>query len=573
MAKITTAAVFSDHMVLQRNKNISIFGYSDSEVVVTAALFDNKGSLLSRNSARSFNGRWDVQLEPQVAQEGCRLTVSGPSRASGTADTSSQTAVTQIAEFSDISIGEVWIAGGQSNMEFELQNCTEGPEELANEKEPSVRFYYTNKIAWKDDHYYEAERNTCWQTWESDGKKAWSAVGYFFAKKLAKDLGCTVGIIGCNWGGTSASCWMKKEYLEKDSDLNTYLTEYEEATRGKTVEQQCREYEDYEKDFAKWNEKYSELWQKNHNISWDEAQKIIGTNPWPGPKSCKNPFRPAGLYDCMLSRIMPYTVKGVIWYQGESDDHKPTMYAKLFSTMIDNWRSDWHDDSLPFVFVQLPVNRYEPDKDYKHWPLVREAQTKVHNTVKNAWMISAMDLGVFNDIHPKHKKELAQRMENNALCNVYHMAEEAKVMAPIMKDVFIRAPKESQKGTITISFNNADSGFEVRDDSEKLENYKKAEAIQGTPLPEDFTGFEVAGRDGVYYPAEFAFGGSDGKLNTITLCSKKVREPVFARYCWYNYGPVTIYGKNGLPLAPFRTSTADGKATGEHAAIQQIMEL
>ena len=320
MSNITTAAIFSDHIVIQQNRKTAVFGESDSKISITAALYDSKGTCLTSNTTESHEGKWIVYLEPLKAQTGCTLEIS-----SGT----------HKITFKDIAIGEVWLAGGQSNMEFELQNCTEGPEELKSaDAGKNVRFYYTNKIAWKDNAFFEAEKNTRWQTWESESKKAWSAVGYFFAKKLAEDLGCTVGIIGCNWGGTSASAWMRKEFLEKDEELKSYLTEQEQAVKGKTIEQQIKEFDEYEIENNKWQEKYAVLWNENHNITWEEAELKLGKNPWPGPKSCKNPYRPTGLYDCMLSRIIPYTIKGVLWYQGESDDHKPQMYYKLFRSLI-----------------------------------------------------------------------------------------------------------------------------------------------------------------------------------------------------------------------------------------------
>ena len=455
-------------------------------------------------------------------------------------------------------------------MEFELQNCTEGPDELDKSKNPdnpNVRFYYTNKIAWMDEYFFEAERNTSWQTWDSEWKKSWSAVGYFFAKKLAADLGVTVGVIGCNWGGTSASAWMNRESLETDVELKTYLDEQEEATRGKSIEEQCREYDEYEIKNNEWQEKCNKLYAENPNIEWDEVQKILGASLWPGPRSCKNPYRPTGLYECMLKRILPYTLKGVLWYQGESDDHKPSYYAKLFTRMIDVWREDWKDQNLPFVFVQLPGNRYKQDKDFKHWCFIREAQQKVHNTVKNAFMTCALDLGQYNDIHPKAKKVLAQRMENVALCSVYTQGDEKSAYSPMLTDCYVGEHE------ITVAFSNAQDGFTVKPDDERLNNYKELELRQNTPVSADFTGFEIAGRDGVYYPAEYSFGTEKGKLNTITLKSAKVPEPAFARYAWYNYGPVTIYGKNGLPVAPFRTSTQDTKTTTEHAQIQQIMTV
>lgn len=561
MADFSVAAIFSDHMVLQRNKYTAVFGTADDGTFVQAALYNLQGTLVCKNSTVTEGGKWLIKLEPQSAQTDCKLEIS--------CGNASKT-------FTDIAFGEVWLAGGQSNMEFELQNCTEGPAELADDKAgKNVRFYYTNKIGWKDEHFFEAEKNTCWQRWESSARGSWSAVGYFFAKKLAEDLGCIVGVIGCNWGGTSASAWMRREYLEADCDLNTYLSEYEEATRGKSVEQQCKEYDAYEVENAKWQEGFAKLWEKDHAITWEAAEKILGKNPWPGPASCKNPYRPTGLYECMVSRILPYTLKGVLWYQGESDDHKPASYYKLFRAMVDNWRSDWGDNLLPFVSVQLPVHRYEADPDFKHWCLIREAQAKASATISNVWLTSSLDLGQYSDIHPRAKKELAERMENLARAKVYQLIPSVDASAPEFESFMpVYEENDGQKsGKIILSFANAPTGFEVRSDETRFEEYKKMEERQGNEVSSDFTGFEVCGSDGVWFPAEFALGGSDGKQNTIVVCSKKVSRPVAARYGWYNYGPVTIYGKNGLPLCPFRTNPESSKGSSEHAKIQQIMTV
>ena len=552
MAEIQVAAVFSDNMVLQRNKIINIFGWIDwkekkEEIFVKAELFNKNGDLLGENTRIYTNPvkKWVISLPSQEAQEECSLKIW-------------LNQSTEAIVFSNIAIGEVWLAGGQSNMEFELGNCTEGPQELADTRgengAKNVRFYYTNKIAWMDEHFYQAEKNTAWQTWDSPNKKAWSAVGFFFAKKLAADLGCTVGVIGCNWGGTSASAWMRREYLEKDEDLRSYLTEQEEATAGKSIDQQCREYEEYEVIQAEWQKKCDALYAANPEITWAKVEESLGKSPWPGPRSCKNPYRPCGLYDCMVNRVLPYTLKGVLWYQGESDDHKPYSYAKLFSKLIDNWRTDWKAPELPFVFVQLPNHRNEYDKDFKHWCLIRSAQEKVHHMVKNAFMTCALDLGQFNDIHPKAKKVVAERMEENALANVYNLKKAQDVLSPMLKGYTIKGadPSDTKSfGKIILTFENAGTGFVAREDKINLEYYKRMEQHQGNNVSPAFTGFEIAGSDGIFYPAAYKLGQSEKDFNTITLSSPLVKNPVSARYAWYNYGPVNIFGKNGLPLAPF----------------------
>ena len=550
------AAVFSDHCVLQREKNICVFGWSDEQGRVFAELFDKNGKSIGKNSGKLANGRWEVWLPPVCAQEGCSLVV-------------------KFGDFSktfvDVSVGEVWLAGGQSNMEFELKNCAEGPDELANEKCPNVRFYYTHKIGWLDQKFYDSERNTAWGVWGDDGCGAWSAVGYFFAKKLARELGVTVGVIGCNWGGTSASAWIPKSCMEKDADLRTYLEDWDCEIGEKSIEQQCKDYDDYEVELDLWNKRSEPVYAEKPNIEWGELEAKIGKCPWPGPKSCKNPYRPGGLYECMIKRILPYSLRGFIWYQGESDDHKPYFYEKLFGTLIHKWREDWCDEKLPFLFVQLPGHRYKQDKDFKHWCLIRQAQEKVFTGIKNTGMACALDLGDFNDIHPRGKKVIAERLALGAMNVAYNLMEETDAFAPKLKEALCVSGENGACGKVILTFDFVKDGFEVREDKKRLEELRQMEEIAGEKLAEDFTGFEIAGEDGMYYPAEFEFDKCD--CSKIILSSKKVENPVNARYAWFNYGPVTIFEKNGLPLAPFRTCKMNDAKESSHAEIQQIMTV
>jgi len=537
-----TAAIFSNSCVLQRNKVIEIFGTTEVPATIKVELFSD-GKVISANEGRFSKGKWTVSLPPMEAKTGLEMKISG------TAGT---------ITFTDVAVGEVWLCGGQSNMEFELQNCTEGPDALAETADPNVRFYYTQKKAWMDDDFYASEANTAWQKWDSDGKKAWSAVGFFFAKKLAAHLGVTVGLIGCNWGGTSASAWMSEDRLASDQDLKSYLDEQEEATRGISEENQIKNYNDYLVRAAEWDKLAQKVWAVEPNIDWEVLQERIGKNEWPGPKSCNNPYRPSGLYKCMLQRIMPYTMKGVLWYQGESDDHKPAMYRKLFTRMIENWRTDWHDSELPFVIVQLPGHRNKNDPDYKHWPQIRQAQAQVCSSVSNVHLACALDLGAYNDIHPKFKKCIAERMETIVLCKMYRQSAEKAGLCTNKQPLDLTGIESPQmesafacKDKITVLCRNAGEGFEMCPDSERMEHYISMEEHQGRVISkkeaEEWTGFEIAGEDGNFVPAKAVFDG-----NKIHLSSPEIEYPKQARYSWFNYSPVVVYGKKAhLPLAPF----------------------
>lgn len=506
MACFNLAAVFTDHMVLQRNKNINIWGCAYTATDVTVELCGKSVT------TRAESGKWKVVLPPMEA--------GGPYELKVTDNRGGELILR------DVMIGEVWLAGGQSNMELELQNALNGKEVLKNIKDVNVRFYYTQKIAYIDDYFHFAERNSCWSIAAPDTAANYSAVGYYFARRLAAELGVTVGVIGCNWGGTSASAWMSRKMLEQDADTKSYVDEYDKAMEDKTMEGYLAELAEYEEWYNEWQPKINEYYATTENPTWEGAQEYAGPSRWPEPLGPKSQFRPGGLYETMISRICPYTLAGFAYYQGESDDHKPDTYYKLFKALIEQWRTDWEDDSLPFMFVQLPMFMNEGDEDFKHWCKIREAQMRVHQTTANTGIAVILDKGEFNNIHPIDKEPVGERLALQALYHVYGKISADEAYGAIYKS------HEYTDGGIMLTFEHAGDGFELKG--------------------EKAVGFEVAGKDKKYHTADAWFKG-----DKIFVRSAEVAEPVYLRYNWTNYGDVTVYSKNGIPLAPFRTSRND----------------
>lgn len=496
---LKVANIFSNDMVLQRDKNITVWGLGDEERTVTVTL--NGVSV----QTQVCDGRWTAVLPPMSAGGEYEMTVSD-----GCTE----------KKFCRIMIGEVWFCGGQSNMELELQNAKGGKEVLENlTPDCNVRFYYTQKRGTLDEMFYEDENNTAWSQASKDNSRAWSAVGFFFGRKLAKDLGVTVGLIGCNWGGTSASAWVDRPTLENNAEIRSYIDEYEKRIEGKTVDEQIKEYRDYQKFERVWDKKYGELLQKDPTMSWEKANEILGDKNWPGPINCVNPFRPTGLFETMVSRVCPYTIKGFLYYQGESDDHKPDSYYTLLTSLIKLWREKWGDDELPFIIVQLPMFKYAADPDYKHWCKIREAQMRAYKTVKNTGIAVISDCGEFNEIHPKEKVPVGERLCLQAEKLFYGM--DVKAFGPIYKSL------EYKNGGIELSFDHAENGFVVKGEAQ---------------------GFEIAGKDEEFVKADITINGSK-----IFIKSDAVEKPLYARYNWFNYCEVTIFNETGIPLAPFRT--------------------
>lgn len=498
MTDFKIASVFSDRMVLQRNKNINIFGTGKNGETVEIE-FDG-----STAKAVVKDGKWLAVLPPHEEAENLTMTI----RCAG-----------EEKHFSDIAVGEVWFAGGQSNMEFELQNCTTGKQHLENDK-PRVRYYYTQKNAFIDEKFLEDEARTAWTKFEGDSPRYWSAVGYIFAKELSEKLGCVVGVIGCNWGGTKACHWMSRESLVADSDMRYDLDVYDAFCKDKSpeeLEEIYQEYVDYQSEFDR---KMGIYYSTTENPTWDGCIAQCGESRYPGPPCPRNPFHATGLYESMVKRIAPYTIAGFMYYQGESDDDRPQHYYKMLRGLITLWREDWGDNELPFLIVQLPMHRYMGDEDKKNWCLIREAQEKVYRTIKNTGLAVILDCGEFNEIHPKDKEQVGHRLYLQAMKHVYGETE-ISAFPPLYRSHIVK------NGKIEISFDYCE-GFEI-----------KGERV----------GFEIAAVDGEYKNADFILDG-----DKILVFNNEITEPVNVRYQWTNYGDVALFGKNGLPVAPFRTN-------------------
>lgn len=512
MSVLKAAAVFSDHMVLQRGKPVRVWGTDCDWNTVTVRIAGRQ------SKGKTLHNRWEVRLPPFEEYGGpYEMTVTNG---------------TDTVVYRDIMIGEVWLAGGQSNMEFELCACATGKDELAHieERGRNVRFYYTQKISWMDEYFYASERQTCWACAGAEASRQWSAVGYYFAKKLSEELGCVVGVIGCNWGGTSASNWISRESLCTDPDTKSYVDEYDEAMAGKTFAEYLDELDAYRRWEAEWQPKINEFYEKYPEGSWEDAQAYAGSESlWPEPLGPKSPFRAAGLYETMLKRVCPYTLAGFIYYQGESDDHKPQMYEKLFAMLIREWRSLWKDETLPFLCVQLPMFLNRGDIDRGNWCLIREAQMHVHQATAHTGIAVILDCGEYGNIHPADKLPVGERLALQALEKVYGRIPADQANGPIYRFCY------PLNDAIVVEFDYSDGMYVMEQDG-----------THRTSGPVD--GFELAGADGCFIPAQAQLE-ADGR---ITVRSDEVADPAQIRFLWVNYGEVTLYNQNGIPAAPFR---------------------
>ncbi len=524
------AILFCDGCVLQRQKPIVVFGTGTENETVVVRLDGNEVSCVVKD------GKWECELPPMEAAQGLSLSIS---------------CAGEEQVISNVSIGEVWIAAGQSNMEFNLRYDSQW--EKIKELPGDARIHMFNVPRLIFDGQEEMKDVSDSGYWFEEGDKAWplfSTIGYVFAREILKVLDVPVGIIGCNWGGTSASVWIDETKLEKEP-VNVYLREYEDAVRGKDTEKLIRQEIIAARDHDS-PERRKEWTKVMYGLSLEEQEAwVLRQNEDPPPENPVGPYStscPGRLYHRMLELVIPYEVRGVLWYQGETDDVHAEIYDVLFTEMIRCWRESFRQD-LPFLFVQLaPFGRWLDCKGTRY-PVVRDRQDLVERTVPGTYMVSIMDLGMYEDIHPKKKAEIGRRLALLARNKVY--GEEELLCSPPS----IRSAKK-EGDCIVLSFDQTGDGLIKRE----LLPEKETEAS----IPSELTG-----------PAEQKEGfllKYDGKplhidkveilKDTILIFSDELEKAMEQKdtgdhlcelsFACVPYICVSIYNSSGFSMKPFR---------------------
>jgi len=358
----------------------------------------------------------------------------------------------------DVMVGEVWVCSGQSNMEMSVNWGLPYQDEVAKATNTKIRFFH---IPITTSEFPQEDVKAKWVVCSPDEMKSFSAAGYFFGKKLQETLQASIGLINASWGGTPAETWTPKEQVEADTILK------------------------------------------------NAAAKLKISNGWP--------IEPGLAYNAMINPVTNFSIAGTIWYQGESNVGTASTYTSLFTTMINSWRKVWQKE-FPFYFVQIaPFAGYG---DNSSSAFLREAQTKSLALPKTAMVLTADLVDNINDIHPKMKKEVGERLADLALAETYGK-----------KNVVYKIPvynnMQVQKNKIRVSFTNADQGL-----------------ISKGSLTEFF----IAGADQKFIAAEAKIEG-----NSVVVWNKNLSQPVAVRYGFRNAAMLNLYSKEGVPVNLFRT--------------------
>jgi len=488
--------VIGDHMVLQQHQRVPIWGKADPGEVVTIRF----GKQTKKTIAGS-DGKWLIKLDPTVANATPSiLTISG----------------NNTIELKDILVGEVWLVAGQSNMQRLLSETADGEAAIAAANHPQIRlFNVSRQVAFK----HAPPPLATWLACSPQSVKEFSAAGYYFGVELEKELHVPIGLINSSYGGSQAEAWTPTEYLLASADLRPTV----ERTKI-WDEERPRVRAEYDDALKKWR------------AESDQA-RAAGARPSPSPAvpDALREYRIASsIYNGMIEPLIPFYIRGAIWYQGESNEARAQQYGLLLPTMIRSWRDRWGEGNFPFAIVQLPNYRDpKPDPADEPWSHVREAQRLTGRNTPNTGLIVTIDIGEAHDIHPKNKLDVGKRMARWALADVY--GRKLTKSGPVFSEARITGSK------IVLKFNEVGAGLKIRD-GDKLEE------------------FAIAGADHVWRWANAKIVGKD----RVEVWSDAVFQPVAVRYA-FNNNPrhPNLTNDTGLPATPFRTDNWPGPTDGK----------
>ena len=470
-AEVRLPKVLASHMVVQRELPVHVWGWEDRGETVAVSF---RGE--TQRTTTDELGRWSVFLKPGAAGGPFAMEVKG----------------TNTVTLTDVLVGDVWVASGQSNMEFELRRAATAGEDLPKAGNDRLRLMIVAKKA-ADYPLPDVETTAAWAASSPETAKDFSAVAWYFAREIGAEEKVPVGVIDSTWGGTVADSWTSMTALGGDAGLaGVFLARGHMAAREATAQLEDKEHE-------RLRAEAKAAGRPEPQFPW---------HPW------LDMWKPAALWNGMIAPLTGFPIRGVIWYQGESNSalDRAGLYGKLFPTMIDDWRRQWGVGDFPFLYVQLANFKSTPLED---WAVIREAQLETLK-LRNTGMAVTVDVGNPDDVHPTNKATVGHRLALAA--EVVSYGAKAEWSGPLFRQV------TTEEGAVRVWFDHG----------------------AGLTAKGALTGFEVAGKDGKFAPAEARIDGG-----TVMLTSAAVARPVAARYGWSNSPECHLYNGAGLPASPF----------------------
>jgi len=493
-AAVRLPGIWQHNMVLQRDQRLPVWGWAKPGEEVTV----------------QFGGQTIMTM---ADQSGCWRSVIGPFSANDEPWNLIVSGARSTRILTNILVGDVWLCSGQSNMEWPVQNARNSNAEIAAATNGLIRLATVHRATALEP---ARDAKITWAVCSPLTVPSFSAVGYFFARELQPQLRVPFGIINSSWGGTPIESWTSRAMLDSIHFMTARLERSDAAVRNYSPAAAQRQYE---QDLAQWSNAVREARAKNQRVP--PAPQL--SNPY------SSPWQPASLFNAMIAPLIPYGLRGFLWYQGEANASDAKAYQTLFPAMITDWRSRWGNGDLPFLFVQLAnfmAVQQEPSQSNATWPFLREAQTmtlRVSNTAM-ACTIDLADPDNPDNIHPKNKQDVARRLALAARHVAY--GEKLVYSGPLFREARVT------NAHIMVSFDHVGGGLIAR----------------GGPLK----GFAIAGADKQFVWADAVIHGPH-----ILVSSTNVPAPVAVRYSWANNPVGNLYNVEGLPAVPFRSDNWD----------------
>lgn len=460
--------LYADNMVLQRDMPLDIHGTANAGEQVTVSIAGQKVAAVANN-----RGEWSVTLQPLRVGTDYTLTIQ---------------AGNQKREFHRVAAGEVWLCSGQSNMAFMLNEASTAKEDIPLANDPGFRLFdmkgrwKTYDGAWPAScldslNHLQYFGNTTWEDVSPESAAKFSAIAYYYGKMLRDSLQVPVGLICNAVGGSPTESWIDRNTLETEfpAILNDWL------------------HNDFIQDWVK-----------------GRAAKNLGFD---STKLSRHPYEPCYLYESGVLPLQQYPIKGVIWYQGESNTHNMEAHERLFQLLVDSWRSNWKNPQLPFYFVQLS------SLDRSSWTWFRDSQLRLMKSIPHTGMAVSSDHGDSFNVHPTHKQPIGERLARWALSDSYGYS--ITPSGPLFESVV----REGEALVVSFAFGE---GLRTSDGNSP-------------------SCFEIAEEEGLYYPANVTIVG-----DKVRLTSPDLKAPRYVRYAWQPFTRANLVNKDGLPASTFR---------------------
>lgn len=494
-AAVRLPALFAPNMVLQRGMEVPVWGWADPGETVTV-LFAG-AEVTAQTEA---NGRWSLKLPALAAGGPYDMFILG------------ENSIT----LGNVLVGEVWICSGQSNMEMKVAHTTDGRMEIANGYHPEIRLFdVPNDVSDKPQDDVQGS----WTLARPRTLYDFSATAYYFGRKIHQELGVPVGLIHTSWGGSSSETWTSMETAESDPAFKPLLDHWQPVLDNPAATVA------FYRATSPWIDDL--YYAMNTGVSYP----VYASPPQSEIEIPVFPTIPAWTYNAMVAPLIPYGIRGAIWYQGETNTGRAYQYRDIFPALIRDWRQKWGQGDFPFLFVQL-ANFMERDEQpvESTWAELREAQLMTLSEPNTA-MAVAIDIGEAADIHPRNKQDVGLRLALGALGVAYD--QDIVYSGPTYESMVVEGKR------IRISFDHVGTGLAAREDAR-------------------LTGFAIAGSD-----SNFVWANAEIEGDRIIVWSDAVDAPVAVRYGWAANPDCNLYNKEGLPASPFRTDDWPGLTVGK----------